>query len=99
MFLSDLQMVELSISGILLNLALLIFIIVILFIGLSYRSQLETCENKQSPYCYTVQCPCDLESAAPCFGYAKQPGETSGTWYCSDAPYTLVDNNGNVVSS
>lgn len=89
-----------SIFGVLINVFMLIIIIITLVFGFVYSGELNTCETQQSPYCYTIQCPCDSQSTsegAPCFGYAKMPGPNPGQWYCSNAPLTLVDNNGNII--
>lgn len=86
-----------TIAGILLNSIMIVIIILILIAGFSYRSELNICQNYQSPYCYAIQCPCDNQSSGPCFGYAKMPGPQEDTWYCSNAPTLLVDDNGNPV--
>lgn len=86
-----------SVTGIIINLLMVIIIIIIVIFGVMFNSELQNCENKQSPFCYTIQCPCDSQSQGPCFGYAKLPGENPGQWYCSDAALTLVDNNGNII--
>ena len=87
-----------SVLGLMVNFIMLIIIAIILVAGFTYNRELTTCETKESPYCYIVQCPCDVDSSgqgeAPCFGYTKTPGAKPGTWYCSGAPLTLVDNNG-----
>lgn len=86
-----------SITGIVINVIMLIIIIIIVVLGFSYNNELHTCETKQSPFCYNISCPCDQNNQAPCFGYAKQPAETAGHWYCSNAPLSKVDNNGQLV--
>ena len=95
-----------SITGIIINVILVVVIILLLVLGFSYNSALSTCLNFESPYCYTLQCPCDnnvpvppapAPKAGPCFGFAKRPGPREGTWYCSSAIYTLVDDDGNRV--
>ena len=86
-----------SVAGIIVNIIMLLIIVAIIVIGIIYNNDLKMCENKQSPFCYTIQCPCDTQQEAPCFGYAKMPAEVSGQWYCSDAPLTAVDNNGTRV--
>lgn len=88
-----------SITGIIINIIMILVIIGLVIAGFIYNQDLQTCETKQSPFCYTIQCPCDDQSSGPCFGYAKMPGPTSGKWYCSNAPLTLVDNSGNIISS
>ena len=86
-----------SIAGIIINIVLVVFIVVLILIGVQYNNELKLCETTQSTFCYNIQCPCDQISQAPCFGYAKMPGPKSGQWYCSNAPLTLVDNNGNII--
>jgi len=84
---------EVSIAGIIVNIILLIIIVILIIVGLRIRADLQECQTVQSPYCPTVQCPCDA-GAAPCGGYAIRPGPSPGTFYCSDAPNTLVDSTG-----
>jgi hypothetical protein len=90
-----------SVTGIVINVVILAIIIGLIVVGLMFNTTLRECENEQSPYCYTIQCPCDVSNGtgqAPCFGYAKRPGPENDQWYCSNAPLTLVDANGNPVS-
>ena len=91
----------LSVTGIVINVIMVIIILVILIFGIMYNSALSTCETKQSKFCYNIQCPCDTSLSGtlppPCSGYAKMPGPNPGQWYCSNAPLTLVDNNGHVI--
>lgn len=86
-----------SITGVIINIVMIIIIIIIIVAGVTYNRDLKDCENKQSPFCYTIQCPCDTQQDAPCFGYAKMPAQKTGQWYCSNAVNSIVDNNGNVV--
>ena len=88
-----------SAVGIIINLVVLIIIIIVLIVALSYRGELDRCEANPSPLCYTIACPCDDPSQAPCFGYAKRPGpaDQPGTWYCSNASQTLVNASGGIV--
>lgn len=88
-----------SVTGIIINVIMVIIIIVLVVFGVMFSNELKTCETKQSPFCYTIQCPCDTptSSSPPCFGFAKMPAEKPGQWYCSNAPLSIVDNNGNVV--
>jgi len=90
-----------SVTGIIINIIMIIIIIILVVIGFVFNAQLTTCETRQSPFCYTIQCPCDIttggQTEPPCFGYAKMPAGQPGQWYCSNAPLTIVDNNGNIV--
>ena len=86
-----------SVTGIVINAIMLIIIIILLIVGFTLNGELHTCETKQSPFCYTIHCPCDDPNAPPCFGYTKMPAENPGQWYCSNAPLTIVDDNGNIV--
>jgi hypothetical protein len=90
-----------SITGIIINAIMVIIIIVLLVFGFMFNRELHACETKQSPFCYTIQCPCDSTTTGrpppPCFGYAKMQAERPGQWYCSNAPLTAVDDNGNIV--
>lgn len=90
-----------SITGIVINVIMIIIIAVLVVLGLMFNNEVHTCETKQSPFCYTIQCPCDNPTGGqqqpPCFGYAKMPAGKEGQWYCSNAPLTIVDNNGNIV--
>ena len=94
----------LSWTGIIVNVIMLIIITVALVFAFAYGAAVGQCENKESPYCYSVQCPCDIDPvsglpSAPCFGYAKKPGPQPNTWYCSGSASTLVDTNGNILST
>lgn len=89
-----------SVTGIVINVIMAIIILIMVAFGVSFSNALQTCETQQSPFCYTIHCPCDNTSqpgGAPCFGYAKRPAENPGQWYCSNAPLSVVDNNGNLV--
>lgn len=86
-----------SVTGIIINIIMVLIIIGLLIAGIIYNNDLQICEKKQSPFCYTIQCPCDSQQQAPCFGYTKMPAETSGQWYCSNAPLTAVDSSGSPV--
>lgn len=86
-----------SIAGIIVNVIMVIIIIVLIIYGLNYNGDLYNCENRQSTFCYTIQCPGDSQNVGPCFGYAKMPGDNPNQWYCSNAPLTLVDSNGNQI--
>jgi hypothetical protein len=76
---------------------MLIIISVIVVFGFSYKNELTICETKQSPFCYQIKCPCQTDDDTPCGGYAKMPGDNPGQWYCSNAPNTLVDDNGKII--
>lgn len=89
-----------SIVGIIINIVMIIIIIVLIAIGIRFNDQLKTCETKQSNFCYSIQCPCDDElgqKQPPCFGYAKLPADKSGQWYCSNAPLSIVNDQGVLV--
>ena len=78
-------------------LLMILTIIALVVTGIVYNNDLNSCKVQQSPFCYTIQCPCDTQSEGPCFGYAIMPGPKEGQYYCSNAPLTLVDNNGNII--
>ena len=90
-----------SVTGIIINMIMIIIIISLVIIGITFNRELTTCQTEQSIFCYTIHCPCDLlpneQAAPPCFGYAKMPAGNSDQWYCSNAPLTIVDNNGNII--
>lgn len=81
----------------------LIMVVLIVLVGIFIfyaNGTLKDCQNNQSNYCYTIQCPNQTTTSLPCKGYAQRPGPvTNGnpTYYCSYAPYTLVDQNGNAI--
>lgn len=84
------------VAGILINVIMVIIIICIIIFGVVVGlNDLKQCETEQSPFCYTIQCPADLSSSTPCGGYAKRPSG-DGNWYCSNAPFVKVDDDGNV---
>lgn len=85
---------------IVLNLIMVVLIIVSVIFVVSTNGQLKECQDNQSDYCYTIQCPGETVASVPCKGYASRPGPvTNGnpTFYCSYAPSTLVDANGNAI--
>lgn len=86
-----------NVTGIVINIIMAIIIILIALYGVMLNSALRTCETKQSPFCYTINCPCDNQTNGPCLGYAKMPAGPPDQWYCSSAPLSIVDNNGNPV--
>ena len=86
-----------SVTGIIINIIILLIIIALIIAGFIYENDLKTCENAQSPFCYTIICPCDDVSSGPCGQYAKRPGPTTDTWYCSNSPLTLVNSDGSPV--
>lgn len=85
-----------SVAGIVINVLMVIVIITILVIGWNFSNQRVICETQQSPFCYTIQCPCDSPSQGPCLGYAKQPVGPN-RWICSSAPLTVVNDSGAIV--
>jgi hypothetical protein len=91
-----------TIGGIILNIVFAIFIIIVVVITFSLRDELLVCENDQSPYCLTIQCPYPENdpnnTAPPCQGYAQRPGPQPNTYYCSYAPNTLVGSDGKPIS-
>lgn len=86
-----------SVTGIIINIIMVLIIIGLIIAGVIYNNDLSVCETQQSPFCYTIQCPCDTASSGPCFGYASMPGPQPNQYYCSNAPLTLVDGNGNII--
>ena len=88
-------------GGLIMDIIMVIAIIFLVIGGVSYRSELNQCKTQQNNSCYQIRCPCDEVNGSqqpPCFGYTKRPGPQSGQWYCSSAPKTLVDNNGNQIT-
>ncbi len=85
-----------SIPGIIINVIMLIILILIIIWAVSSNRGLQLCENEASPFCLTVQCPCDNASNPPCYGYSFRV-DANGTYYCSSAPDTPVDASGNPV--
>ena len=86
-----------SVTGIVINVILILIIIGLLVATLTLNGELKRCESEQSPYCYNIHCPCDSTSTGPCFGYAQMPTGTPGQWRCSNSPQTVVDDDGNIV--
>lgn len=73
----------------------LVILIIIILIGIAMvYGKYNQCRNNESSYCYQITCP---GSNPPCGNYARRQGPREGTWYCSSAPETLVDDNGNIV--
>jgi len=86
----------LTVVGIFLSAVFFVFIIIVVILIFTTREALIACENDQSPFCLTIQCPCAQNGATNvCKGYAQRPGPQPNTFYCSYAPNTLVDINGN----
>jgi len=90
-----------SVTGIVINVIMALIIFFLIVIGSAFNNELRTCETKQSPFCYTIHCPCDAtvegQSVPPCFGYTKMPAGPPGQWICSNAVLTIVDDSGNIV--
>ena len=84
------------IAMIALNLLIVCAIIFIIVSAIMTNSTKKACETQESPYCYSIECPCD-SSVSPCYGYASRPGPTPGTYYCSSASNTLLDANGTII--
>jgi hypothetical protein len=85
---------------VILNLIVVVFIVMMVIFIVSANETLKECQNNQSNYCYSIQCPSESTSTLPCRGYAQRSGPiTNGnpTFYCSYAPSTLVDQNGNAI--
>lgn len=87
-----------STGGIILNIIALILIIVAVIATIFQYEALRTCNNNQSDFCYTIVCPNAAKDEKPCGMYPKRPGPRPDTWYCNNAPLTLVDNNGSILT-
>jgi len=81
-----------SVAGIIINVFMLIIIIILIILGITYNTDLNYCINNQSPMCYGVSCPCDSKESI-CRGNAKKK-YGDNYWICSNAPRTVVDNDG-----
>lgn len=86
---------ELLIGGVVINVIMLIIVVIIAILAFVSWHNVRTCEDNQSPYCYSIYCPGQTQSSTPCHGFAARPGPRANTFYCSNAPTQLVDNNGN----
>lgn len=91
-----------SITGIIMNILLVIMILLVLFYGIGSQRDLNNCLSRESPYCLSITCPCDFEPdgetySAPCYGNAFRPGPSLNTFYCSGSN-TLVDEKGNIIN-
>lgn len=85
-----------SAVGIIINIILLILLIVLVIAGLMFNKSLGECENQQSANCFTITCPCD-NPGPPCYGNAFRAGSDANTFYCINAPNTLVNEKGQIV--
>jgi hypothetical protein len=85
-----------SVTGIIMNILMLILILLTVVYALSLQNNLTQCLNTESPYCIDLFCPCDIskfgEATGPCFGRAVRDGP-NGNFYCSGS-ITLVDAEG-----
>lgn len=90
---------QLNVTAIIIIIALLIIIAIMLVYIFRFRGEITTCQSTESPYCLVIGCPCNTASAGPCFGYAQRNGPTTGTFYCSNAPLTLVNSSGAAVTA
>lgn len=94
---------EINVTGIIINGIMLMLILILIIVGFIYNRQLKICENDQSLFCFSVQCPCDRDAndstatLGPCFGFAFMPGPGEGQYYCSNSPLSLVDAEGNLI--
>jgi hypothetical protein len=91
------KMVASLLAMIALNLLVLCAIIFIIVSAIMTNNAKKSCEVQESPYCYSIECPCD-SNVAPCYGYASRPGPRDGTYYCSSASNTLMNSNGTIAS-
>ena len=80
-----------NVTAIVVIIVLLIVIVIMLIYALRFRGEVQTCQSTESPYCLSINCPCDNNKVGPCFGYAFRPGPSAGTFYCSNAPGSLVN--------
>lgn len=86
-----------NITAIVVIVVLVIIIVIMIVYALRFRSERQACEGTESPYCLSINCPCDNNKTGPCFGYASRPGPSTGTFYCSNAPGSLVNASGQAV--
>jgi hypothetical protein len=86
-----------SVTGIIINVFMLIFIIILIGLGITYNDELNYCINNESPACYGVSCPCDDKDNI-CKGNAKKK-YGDNYWICSNTPRTVIDDNENVIKN
>ena len=86
-----------SAVGIMINGIMLFVILFLVILGWYYHRAFVECRDIQSPFCYTIQCPCDDSSSGPCLGFAKMPGPRDGTWTCSNNPSVVVGADGKAI--
>lgn len=82
------------------NVVLLSLIITAVVATVYFRKQLNSCSERESDYCYTIQCPADNPKTGPCFGFAirkQKDSKGSETYYCSNNPSVSVDADGKPV--
>lgn len=84
------------IVAVVLNVVLLVSIVFLIYGSYKFRSELMKCSSKESDYCYTVHCPVDNPSSAPCFGFAMRKG-LKGEFYCSNNSSEAVDASGKPI--
>jgi len=88
----------LNVLGVVVNVAMGAILIVVVITGVMFRTTLTDCETKESKFCMQFTCPCNDEASGPCGLSAQRPGDKPGTYYCINAPLTLVDSSGKRIS-
>jgi len=86
-----------NITGIIINVVMLILIIILIILGFTYNTQLNYCINNQSSLCFAVSCPCDSSNNI-CQGNSKKK-YGDNYWICSNAPRTVIDNDGYFIKN
>lgn len=81
---------------------MLILILLVLFYGIGVQRDLNNCLSRESPYCFSMTCPCDFGPdgetfLAPCYGNAYRDGPSVNTFYCSGSN-SLVNEKGNPIN-
>jgi hypothetical protein len=80
-------MVKVNIGAVI---ALVIMFLAVIGLIIAYvilNNHLHDCENKESPYCFSLMCP-PGEAGPLCAGFAQR--EQDGKIYCSYAPLTAM---------
>lgn len=85
-----------SITGIIMNVLMLILITIVILYGVGVNRDLQNCLSNESDNCFTMICPCDEKELGPCNGLAYRDGDRPDTFYCSGSS-TLVGSNGRPV--
>lgn len=79
------------------NIAMMCLLLLMMLRIYQMRSNFKKCTERESDYCYTINCPADDGKNGPCFGFAIRKKTDKDVYYCSNNPAAAVDIAGNPI--